>query len=482
MKARISYPIALVLLVVCFIAISLSGCSSSSEPADNSKPNIVLILADDLGYGDLSCYGQEVLHTPNIDQMASEGVMFTNHYTGSTVCAPSRASLLTGLHTGHVSVRGNRPEMQLYDEEITLGEIMKQAGYVTGAIGKWGVGSPPPVDDPERNGFDSFYGYINMWHAHNFYPEFLYRNGMKENLPGNKLLLIDGQNPWAELAEGTGVAKKKVTYVHDLFNKEALEFITASKDTSFFLYLAYNVPHANNEAGRMFEDGMEVPDYGEFADRDWPNPEKGFASMIRNLDNSVGLINNRLIKLGLADNTLVIFFSDNGPHEEGNHKVDFFNSSGHLRGKKRDLYEGGIKTPFIAKWPRKIKPGTASGHISCFWDFLPSFCELAGVQVPENIDGISFIPAMTGKHEIQEEHPYMYWEFYEAGGKQAVRKGNWKGVRLDVSKGETYFELYELSTDPAEELNIADKHPEIVRDMLKIMEESHTEIPAISLY
>lgn len=482
MKTRNSFPIILNTFFICFIAIATFGCFSLSEETDPSKPNIVLILADDLGYGDLSCYGQEILSTPNLDEMAREGVMFTNHYTGSTVCAPSRASLLTGLHTGHVSVRGNRPEMQLHEEETTLGEIMKQAGYVTGAIGKWGVGSPPPVDDPQRNGFDFFYGYINMWHAHNFYPEFLYRNGITEKLPGNKTLLIDGQNPWADRPEGTGVAEKKITYVHDLFDKEALDFITANRDTSFFLYLAYNVPHANNEAGSMFKDGMEVPEYGEFLDKEWPNPEKGFASMIRNLDNSVGMIHAQLKDLGLAENTLVIFVSDNGPHEEGNHKVDFFNSNGHLRGKKRDLYEGGIKTPFIAKWPLKIEPGTTSEHLSSFWDFLPTFCELADVQAPEDSDGISFVAAMTGNEESQETHPFLYWEFYEAGGKQAVRKGNWKGVRLNVRKGEPYFELYDLSFDPSEKNNIAEQHPDIVKELLQIMNESHIEIPEISLW
>jgi arylsulfatase A-like enzyme len=372
--------------------------------------------------------------------------------------------------------------MILYDEESTLGEVMKQAGYVTGAIGKWGVGSPPPVDDPQRNGFDTFYGYINMWHAHNFYPEFLYRNGKKEKLPGNRTLLIDGQNPWADQPEGTGVAEKKVTYVHDLFDREALDFIQAHKDTCFFLYLAYNVPHANNEAGRMFNDGMEVPDYGEYAGQSWPAPEKGFASMIRNLDNSVGLITECLDELGLTETTLLIFVSDNGPHEEGNHKVDFFDSNGLLRGKKRDLYEGGLRTPFIAKWPHKIPQGTISGHVSCFWDFMPSFCELAGVAAPENTDGISFIPAMTGDSDNQEQHPYLYWEFYEAGGKQAVRKGNWKGIRLDVRKGNPHFELYDLDTDPSEQHNIADEHPEMIREMLEIMEKSHIEIPEISLF
>ncbi len=469
-------------LILLSLVIFMQGCMRTVHEKKTGKPNIVLIVADDLGYGDLSCYGQVVLKTPHIDHMASEGVIFTNHYTGCTVCAPSRASLLTGLHTGHVSVRGNSPDMILSDGETTLGEMMKQAGYVTGAIGKWGVGSPPPVDDPKRNGFDSFYGYINMWHAHNFYPEFLYRNGRKENLPGNRLLLIDGGNPWAGQPEGTGVAEKKVTYVHDLFDTEALDYIRTHRDTGFFLYLAYNVPHANNEAGYMFKDGMEVPEYGEFEENDWPDPEKGFASMIRNLDNSVGLINGCLEELGLADNTLVIFVSDNGPHEEGNHKVEFFNSNGPLRGKKRDLYEGGIKTPFIAKWPSRIKPGTRSDHLSCFWDFLPSFCELAGVSPPEGIDGISFIPAMTGHPEFQDQHPFLYWEFYEEGGKQALRKGDWKAVRLDVRKGDPYVELYDLDKDPSEQHNVASQHPEIVREMLEIMDASHTEIPAISLF
>jgi arylsulfatase A-like enzyme len=372
--------------------------------------------------------------------------------------------------------------MSLYDREITLGETMKRAGYVTGAIGKWGVGSPPPVDDPARNGFDFFYGYINMWHAHNFYPEFLYRNGIREALPGNRTLLIDGQNPWADQPEGTGVAEEKVTYVHHLFDEEALDFITANRDTNFFLYLAYNVPHANNEAGSMFHDGMEVPDYGEFAALDWPSPEKGFASMIRNLDNSVGMINDCLDELGLAHHTLVIFISDNGPHEEGNHRVDFFNSNGHLRGKKRDLYEGGIRTPFIAKWPQKIQPGSRSDHLSGFWDFLPTFCDLAGMETPGNTDGISFLPAMTGNPGDQKTHPYLYWEFYEQGGKQAVRKGDWKGIRLDVRSGDPRFELYDLSKDPAEEINVAERHPEIVRELLRIMDTSHTPIPEISLF
>jgi arylsulfatase A-like enzyme len=231
----------------------------------------------------------------------------------------------------------------------------------------------------------------------------------------------------------------------------------------------------------MFQDGMEVPDYGEFDNMEWPNPEKGFATMIRNLDNSVGLINAQLKELGIEDNTLVIFVSDNGPHEEGNHKVDFFNSNGDLRGKKRDLYEGGIRTPFLAKWPGKIKPGYISDHISSFWDYMPTFCELAGIPAPDDTDGISFVATMTGEKQAQKKHPHLYWEFYEAGGKQAVRKVNWKGLRLDVRTAEPYFELYDLSTDPSEKNNIAKQHPDIVKEMLQIMEESHVEIPEIFL-
>lgn len=470
----------------CFSLVTLlvASCAQKEKPPEPLKPNIVLIVADDLGYGDLSCYGQEVLSTPNIDRMASEGIMFSNHYTGSTVCAPSRASLLTGLHTGHVSVRSNDPNMLLYEEETTLAEKMKEGGYITCAIGKWGVGGLPPSDDPERNGFDFFYGYINMWHAHNYFPEFLYRNGKKEKLEGNKTLMIDGRNPWmAKPAEGGGVAEHKITYVHDLFDSEALGFIEEYQDTSFFLYLAYNIPHANNEAQMMFGDGMEVPDYGEFRNSEWPKPEKGFAAMIANLDNSVGMINEKLEELGLAENTLVIFVSDNGPHQEGGHKVEFFNSNGILRGYKRDLYEGGIRTPFIAKWPGKISAGSHSGHISAFWDYLPTFCELAGVSIPEDTDGISFVSALTGMEEKQEQHPFLYWEYYGDGGKQAVLKGNWKAVRLDVRVGIPQpIELYDLSTDPSEGKNVADQHQEIVTEMLKIMEDSHIEHPVISLY
>jgi arylsulfatase A-like enzyme len=409
--------------------------------------------------------------------------MLSNHYAGSTVCAPSRASLLTGKHPGHVSVRGNYEGMLLGDEETTLADVFKESGYVTGCIGKWGVGHPPPANDPERNGFDYFYGYINMWHAHNFYPEFLYCNGERVSLEGNKNIRVDGRNPWAESPEGTGVAETKTQYVHDLFDAKGLQFIENHKDTSFFLYMAYNVPHANNEAGHYLGDGMEVPDYGSYAETQWPGPEKGFAAMIENLDRSVGLINAKLEEMGLAENTLVIFVSDNGPHEEGCHSADFFDSNGILRGTKRDLYEGGIRTPFIARWPGTIEPGSSSDHVSAFWDMMPTFCEIAEAEVPANCDGLSFLPTLIGEPDDQEKHPYLYFEFYEQGGKQAILKDNWKGVKLEVRGGDPKpIELYNLADDPSETTDQSSEYPEIVAMFDSLMGISHKPLQGMSLF
>ncbi len=451
---------------------------------DVDKPNIILIIVDDLGYGDLSIYGQEILSTPHIDKMASEGIRFTEHYAGSTVCAPTRAVLMTGLHTGHVSVRGNSPPGQLIgDDEPTLATILKSAGYFTGAIGKWGIGHPPPLDDPHRKGFDYFFGYINMWHAHNFYPEFLYKNSEKVMLEGNRLYRENGENPWADRPEGTGVAEKREQHSHHLQEAEALEFIEANKDTSFFLYLPFNVPHTNNEGGSYRDyHGMEVDDYGPFADEPWPDVEKGFAMQIRYMDETVGRINNTLEELGIEDNTLVIFTSDNGPHNEGGHSYEFFNSNGELRGLKRDLYEGGIRVPFIAKWPNRITPGIQSDHISAFWDYLPTFCEIVGVPVSIDTDGISFLPALMGEDHNQETHEYLYWEFYEQGGKQAVRKDNWKLVRLNIRTSNPVSELYDLNTDIQERHDLSHKYPEIVNQLESFMEQAHTPLDDISLF
>ncbi len=476
-------------LMIPFLGFSCFGPAGDKErekPVPN-KPNIIYILVDDMGYGDLSCYGQAVLRTPNIDRWASEGITFTRHYSGSTVCGPSRASLLTGKHTGHTSVRSNLPAGQLLAaEELTLPEAMKSAGYVTGMIGKWGVGHPPPPDDPLRHGFDQAFGYINMWHAHNFYPEFLYRNGVKEVLAGN---VVDSSYNYAKyhpdgMPEGTGVAKEKEVHTHTLFEKEALHFIEDQKDTTFFLYLALNIPHANNEADYFLDNGMEVPSYGQYQDKDWPDQEKGFAAMIDLIDGTAGKIDAKLKTLGLEDNTLVIFTSDNGPHQEGGHLADFFDSNGPLRGMKRDLYDGGVRMPMIARWPGKIKAGSRTDHISAFWDVLPTLCAVAGVDAPAGIDGISFLPTLLGKDMEQKEHEYLYWEFYEGGGKQAVLQDDWKLVKLNLRDDtrEVVTELYHLGEDLGENNNVAAQYPEKVKELEIFLKEAHTPFSGISLF
>jgi arylsulfatase A-like enzyme len=452
-------------------AVSLlpSGCSSDKK-TETQKPNIIYILADDLGWGDLSYNGQDAFETKNIDRLAAEGLIFTRHYAGSTVCAPSRASLLTGKHTGNVSVRVNLDNL-VDDSEATIASVLKEAGYSTGLIGKWGIGHPPPNDDPKRKGFDYAYGYINMWHAHNFYPDFLVRNGVEEKIEGNVIGEYVAMVTWDDpKPAGVGYSIEKAQYSPDLFEKDALRFIQENKDNPFFLFLPFTIPHANNEA----DNGMEIPDYGIFADKDWPEPEKGFAAQIVKLDKTIGLIRAKLEELGIAENTLLIFTSDNGPHQEGGHKVDFFNSNGNLRGTKRDLYEGGIRVPTVAWWPAKIKPGRTTDHVSAFWDVLPTFCEIAGVDKPEGLDGISFLPTLVGNTEEQKQHEYLYWEFFEANGRQAVMIGDYKGIIQNLRK-EPFFELYDLSVDESESNNIAADHPELEKEMRRLFRDARTE-------
>ncbi|MBC8874314.1 MAG: sulfatase-like hydrolase/transferase [Planctomycetes bacterium] len=437
----------------------------SPEATSRTKPNIIYVLVDDMGYGDPSCFGQKKLKTPNLDQMAATGLRLTNHYSGSTVCAPSRCVLMTGLHTGHCTVRTNGNEM-LGKDDVTVAEVLKRAGYSTGCIGKWGIGRPG-LSDPSDQGFDYFYGYVCMNHAHNCYPEFIIRNGEKVALR-NVL-----QEKWRErtVYEGDGVAETKVDFVPHLCQKEVIQFIDKNKEKPFFLYYALNIPHANNEGGR---NGMEVPSYGEFADTDWPDPEKGFAAMIRYIDEYVKEIFDKLKETGLDKNTLVIFTSDNGPHQEGGHVMEYFDSNGQLRGKKRDLYEGGVRVPTIAHWPGVIEPGTESDHVSAFQDMMPTFAEIAGVDCPKT-DGISMAPTLLGKGE-QREHEHLFWEFYEGGGKKAVLKGKWKGVRLNTFKEpDGPIELYDITADISEQKNVASEHPDIVANMARIMKEEHVD-------
>lgn len=466
-------------LIFLFLVISIiTSCSSNTNKKSSQKikkPNIVYILADDLGYGDLSCYGQENFQTPHIDQMALEGIMFTQHYAGSTVCAPSRSSLMTGLTTGHTPVRGNKeiqPEGQwpLPDGSVTVAELLQDNGYVTGCFGKWGLGFPGSEGNPNNQGFDEFYGYNCQRQAHNYYPSHLWHNQEKVMLDGN-------------------VDDKFETYAAGLIHKQALQFIENNKDSSFFLFYPNVIPHAEllipeeylkefrgkflpEKSFKGAEPGSEGFRNGAYGTQ--KESHAAFAAMVTLLDKQVGELLNKLISMGLDENTIVLFSSDNGPHFEGGADPDYFDSNGPLKGYKRDLYEGGIRVPMIAWWPGKITAGSTSNHISAFWDVLPTFTELAGVKAPAGIDGISFLPALLGQPD-QKEHEYMYWEFHEKGGRLAVRKGNWKYIRYDVfDSTKTTTELYDLSADIDEEHNVAEEHPEVVKELQEIMDNART--------
>jgi len=430
------------------------------------KPNIIFIMADDLGYGDLGCYGQKEIKTPNIDRLAAEGMRFTDHYAGSTVCAPSRCSLMTGLHTGHTYVRGNREikpmgQLPLQADTVTVARVLKEAGYSTALTGKWGLGGPGSTGIPNKQGFDYFFGYLCQRHAHNYYPEFLFRNEERVPLIGNKVA--------EPRDDGAGVAIERAQYSADLIAQEAVQFINKNKDRPFFLYMPVTLPHANNEAGNK---GMEVPDYGIYRTRDWPEPQKGHAAMISRLDSQVGRVLETLKKDGIDNKTLVFFTSDNGPHREGGADPEFFDSNGPLRGYKRDLYEGGIRVPLIARWPGKIKAGTVSGHVSAFWDFMPTFAELVGTKHLPTTDGISILPTLMGRGGKQKEHKFLYWEFHERGSKQAVRMGKWKAVRFGA-KGK--LELYNLEDDIGEKRNVAGRNPQIVADIEDYLKTARTK-------
>ncbi|MBN1818139.1 MAG: arylsulfatase [Sedimentisphaerales bacterium] len=426
------------------------------------KPNIIFILADDLGYGDLGCFGQKEIQTPNLDALAAGGIRLTDHYAGSTVCAPSRCCLMTGLHTGHALVRGNA-NVALRTKDTTVARLLKEAGYTTALSGKWGLGEEGSTGIPTRQGFDFFFGYLSQVHAHNYYPEWLWRN--EEKVPLRNQVVRPKNNPDSL----GGVSSNKLDYSHDLIAGQALRFVENHKDDPFFLYLAFTIPHANNEAGSA---GMEVPEYGIYKDKDWPEPQKGHAAMISRMDGDVGRLVRLLRKLGIEQDTLIVFSSDNGPHQEGGNDPVFQNSNGLLSGIKRHLYEGGIRVPTIAYWPGKIRAGTASDHISAFWDFLPTACEAAGIRPPDGIDGISYLPTLLGNKADQKEHAFLYWEFHEGGSAQAVRMGKWKGVRYG-SQGK--LELYDLSRDMAEEKDVANENPDSVKKIEACMAAARSE-------
>lgn len=457
-RVRVVAPVFLLLLVGWLFA----AVVPAARAGEARRPNIIFIMADDLGYGDLGCYGQKRIRTPNIDRMAKEGVRFTQFYAGSTVCAPSRCVLMTGKHLGHCYIRGNG-KINLRPEDVTVAEVLKSAGYHTGLTGKWGLGHENSTGVPTRQGFDYFYGYLDQHHAHNYYPTFLVKNEKRVLLRN----VVPKEGKW-----GQGVATKKVDYSHDLIAAEALDFIDRNKSRPFFLYLAATLPHANNEARAK---GMEIPELGEYANRKWPAPQKGLAAMIGRLDRDVGRIFERLKKHGIDENTIVFFTSDNGPHNEGGNKAAFFDSNGPLRGTKRDLYEGGIRVPMIVRWPGKAPAGAVSNHIGYFGDFLATAADIAGVSNPPPSDGISFLPAILGKTDRQQKHKALYWEFYERGSAQAVRIGDWKGVVKPL--GGDRVELYNLKTDLGETRNVAAEHPDVVAKVKQAIRLSHTPSP-----
>lgn len=438
--------------ILIFVFVMAAWCTEAmAAPA----PNIIFILADDLGYGDLGCYGQKVIQTPRLNQMASEGLRFTDAYAGSTVCAPSRSALMTGQHTGHTRVRGNAL-VPLLPEDVTVAEVLKEAGYETALIGKWGLGEPDSSGIPNRQGFDYFFGYLNQKHAHNHYPTYLWRNEEKVEIPGNDEVV-------------DGVCGQCTTYAQDLLTSEALEYIGRPREKPYFLYLSYIIPHTNNERGAYDGNGMEVPSLAPYEDKDWPPQQKGHAAMISRIDGDIGRLLDAIKASGADENTLVIFTSDNGPLNEGGGKAEFFDSNGPLQGFKRSMHDGGIRVPFIA-WGAGVPSGATTNAVTAFWDFLPTAAELAGATVPTGIDGVSIAAVLRGAAP-PDDRPLLYWEFHEGGFHQAIRDGKWKAVRRNLGK----VELFDLSEDISESNDVATGHPEVTMRMQSLLDSSRTD-------
>ena len=455
-------------------SMALSGCANAAQRArfgaNRKKTNIVYLIADDLGYAELGCYGQKKIKTPNIDKLATQGMKFTQHYSGNPVCAPSRCVLMTGKHSGHSQVRGNKQvggaegwklgsttggQWPLKAGTVTVAGILKDAGYRTGAFGKWGLGRVGTTGDPNKQGFDHFFGYICQRQAHTFYPNHLWRDGKVEWIEANK----DG---------------KEGAYSHDLIANEALKFVKANKDRPFFLYVPFTIPHV---ALQVPEDSLaeykgKWPDPPYTGDKGYfphPNPRACYAAMVTRMDRDVGRIMSLLKELNLEDNTIVMFTSDNGPTFNGGSDSAFFESAHPLRGLKGSVYEGGIRVPFIVRWPGRVKAGSVSEHICAFWDFLPTCCELIGVDAPGDIDGISILPTLLRQRGKQKKHKYLYWEL---GGRQGVRMGRWKAVRPRLKRK---IQLYDLDKDIGEQNDVADAEPEILTKMAELMRTGRTE-------
>lgn len=440
--------------------------------AAETSPNIVFILADDLGYGALSCYGQEHFATPHIDRIAAEGMRFTQAYAGSHVCQPSRCALMTGLHTGHTAVRANNVDQLLLPEDVTIAELLQEQGYATGGFGKWGLGYEGTTGHPNRQGFDEFFGQYLQVHAHFYYPFWVWHNEEKFPLPENE-------------------GRKQVRYVADETHAKALDFIRRSHQGPFFAYLPYIIPHVE----LVVPEDSEAPFRRKFPKRAIVDSRPGYlgsedglatyAGMVTRLDRYVGEVLALLDELGVADNTVVIFSSDNGGQNGGRNQgwtqmTDFFRANGNLRGYKGSFYEGGLRVPLIVRWPGRVAPGTTSDHVCAFWDVLPTLCDAAGIERPKEIDGLSLLPALTGKGD-QVEHAGLYWEYPRGRGGigRAARMGRWKGIQ-QVPEGPV--ELYDLGRDPSEQTDVSGEHPEFVGEITAFLDAAHRplrEYPAV---
>ena len=491
------------LIGISALVVQCTGGERHSPVKNSGKPNIIYILADDLGYGDLGAYGQTKIETPNIDKLAASGMLFTQHYSGSPVSAPSRCVLLTGKHTGHSQVRGNdewgdrgdvwnyramiadstlEGQRPLETGSVTIASLLKKSGYRTGMIGKWGLGAPHTESIPTKMGFDYFFGINCQRMAHTFYPVFLYENEQRYHLENdtvapNTLLETDAD----PMDQASYAAYNLKEYAPDIMFTRLTAFVNNNKDNPFFLYWATPIPHAALQAPQKWVDyyvdkfGDEKPYRGENSYFPHRYPHAAYAAMISYLDDQIGNLVSQLKELGIYENTLIIFSSDNGPTYNGGTDSPWFDSGGPFRSEqgfgKGNVNEGGIRVPMISSWPSKITPGSVSGHISAFWDVMPTFCDIAGIKPPVEADGLSFLPELTGKR--QKQHKYLYWEFPESGGQQAVIFGKYKVIRKDMHKGNAEFEIYDLESDKEETKNIAANHPEIIKKVEDIIKKEH---------
>lgn len=475
-----------------FIFLSLSLCLSGalfSQQTEAKRPNIIYIYADDLGYGELGCYGQEKIRTPNLDKLAKEGMRFTQHYSSSPVCAPARCMLLTGKHAGHAYIRSNselggfadeeeKGQMPLHENAFTLGHLFKNAGYTTAAIGKWGLGMANTTGSPLKQGFDYFYGYLDQKQAHNYYPTHLWENDRWDTLRNSFIDVHKALDPETANEEDFEYYQGK-DYAITKMSEKAINFIRENKSDPFFLYLPFTIPHVSLQAPEEYVKqyvGMfdEAPYYGQQRYASTPYPLSTYAAMITYLDAQVGIILEEVKKLGMDDNTIILFSSDNGTTFNGGVNASFFNSVSGLRGLKMDVFEGGIRVPFMVRWPGKVAANTVSDLPSAQYDMMATFADLTNQALPAHTDGISILPTLLGNKANQKKHDFLYFEFPGKGGQVAVRMGDWKAVKVDVKRSpDTPWMLFNLKTDPNETTNVASANPEVIERINEIVLAQH---------